>query len=387
MGLFDFWKRKRIDPEEVTADQEDTRLEEVDFSGLSAEERNRYVVEQCEIILECNNNVEAAKKEYKIVGSYFSDIQIIEGQTESIRDRITYLARCIVDLGVDRKASFSGEKKITGTRYLQMQQEEEHLVDVIKNLKNNEVYLQMIKKDMSALTGEKTALKMDTRELLARQKIIKNITIVSLVCFVIIFSIFLVLNASFDGEYAVALYLVLFFASLFAVGDVILYRRTIYNILLTEKKVNRAIVLHNKVKIKYINTRNLIDYQCEKYGVHNSYELADLYQKYLETKTAREKYRQATLEMSEYEEELANILAGLGLYDSGIWLSQVRALADPKEMVEIRHNYSDRRRGLRKFIEDNADRAEKSKASLRQIIADYPEFAQEILVIVEKYDD
>lgn len=393
MGLFDFWKRKRRDPSEfeydfeVTQGDSDTRLEDVDYTSMSREERNRYVEEQCDLIQNCNNSVESAKKEYKTVGNYYSDIQIIEAQPEEVRNRITYLARCILDLGVDRKAIFGGEKKITGTRYLQMQQEEDHLVDAIKDLKNNEMYLQVIKKDMSALNGEKAALRMDTKELLNRQKIIKNITIVSLICFVIIFSVFLILNVSTEGEYSITLYVVLFFAALFAAGDVVLYRRTIYQMLLTEKKVNRAIVLHNKVKIKYINTRNLIDYQYEKYGVSNAYELADLYQKYLETRQAREKYRQATIELTEYEEELENILAGLNLYDSAIWLSQIRALADTKEMVEIRHNYASRRRGLRQYIEENSNRAEKSKAALRQIISDYPEFAQEILVIVEKYED
>lgn len=388
MGLFNLFRKKKIQPDtETDMENVDVGLEEVDFSKLSLQDRNRYVEEQCEIILESNRNVEAAKKEYKTVSSYFSDIQIIEGQPEKIRDRITYLARSVVDLSVDRKMLFTGEKKISGSRYLQLQQEEDTIVDGIKNLKNNELYLQVVKKDMSALTGEKASLKIETRELLNRQAIIKNITIVSLVCFVIIFSVFIVAQAVSGEDYSTWFYLVLFLAALFAAGDILLYRRTIYNIMITEKKINKTIALHNKVKIKYINVRNLIEYQYEKYGVKSSYELADLYQRYLETKATREKYRQATLELSDSEEELENILSGLGLYDSKIWLSQTRALCEPKEMVEIRHGYSVRRQGLRKLIEENSERAEASKASLRKIISDYPGFAGEVLQIVEKYDD
>lgn len=387
MGLFSiFGKKKRKRDIGVTDGAIDTKLEDVDFSKLSYEERNRYVEEQCGAIVECNNNVENAKREYKTISSYFADIQIIESQPEEVRDRITGLAKTIADLSVDRKMLFTGEKKLSGTRYMQLQEEEDTIVDGIKNLKNNEIYLQVVKKDMNALTGEKAALAMDTKELMERQKIIKNITIVSMICFVIIFTVFMSLSMNAGDDYSLILFIILFFAAVFAVGDILLYQRTVYNIKLTEKKVNRAIALHNKVKIKYINTTNLIEYQYAKYGVKSSYELADLYQRYLETKAVREKYRQATLELSDNEEQLEELLYTLELFAPRVWLSQVKALCEPKEMVEIRHEYSISRQKLRKLIEENAKKAEEAKASLREIISKYPGYAPDILKIIEKYD-
>lgn len=387
MGLFSiFGRKKRKRDIEVTDNVIDTKLEEVDFSKLSYEERSRYVEEQCAAIVECNNNVENAKREYKTISSYFADIQIIENQPKDVRDRITGLAKTIADLSVDRKMLFTGEKKISGTRYMQLQEEEDTIVDGIKNLKNNEIYLQVVKKDMNALTGEKAALAMDTRELMERQKIIKNITIVSMICFIIIFTVFMSLSMKAGEDYSLILFIILFFAAAFAAGDILLYQRTVYNIKLTEKKVNRAIALHNKVKIKYINTTNLIEYQYAKYGVKSSYELADLYQRYLETKAVREKYRQATLELSDNEEQLEELLYTLDLFAPRVWLSQVKALCEPKEMVEIRHEYSISRQKLRKLIEENAKKAEEAKASLREIISKYPGYAPDILKIIEKYD-
>lgn len=401
MGFWDFFRRKRYD--EDGYDDEglmgideieivDVGMEEVEFTKLSAQDRNSYVEEQCEVILECNNNIESAKKEYKTVSQYFSDIQLIDGQSEKVRDRITYLARSIADLSVDRKMLFSGEKKLSGSRYLQMKQEEDTIVDAIKSLKNNELYLQIVKKDISALSGEKASLKMDSAELLTRQKIIKYISAIAFTCFLILFSILFLAGLSVpkgttDNVYTTYFYVALFFAALFAAGDVVLYRRTIYNTMVTEKKINRAIALHNKVKIKYINVRNLIDYQYAKYGVKSSYELADLYQRYLETKAVKDKYEQATLEMSENEEELESILISIGLYDPEIWLSQIKALADPREMVEVRHEYTVRRQKLRKIIEENNERAEEAKKALRDIIAKHPGYAAEVLQVVDKYED
>lgn len=387
MGLFSIFGRKKRKQNIEAADGVlDTKLEDIDFSKLSYEERNRYVEEQCAAIVECNNNVENAKKEYKTISSYFADIQIIESQPDDVRERITVLAKAIADLSVDRKMLFTGEKKISGTRYMQLQEEEDTIVDGIKNLKNNELYLQVVKKDMNALTGEKAALAMDTRELIERQKIIKNITIVSMICFVIIFTVFMALSVNSGEDYSLILFIILFFAAVFAVGDILLYQRTVYNIKLTEKKVNRAIALHNKVKIKYINTTNLIEYQYAKYGVKSSYELADLYQRYLETKAVREKYRQATLELSDNEEQLEELLYKLELFAPRVWLSQVKALCEPKEMVEIRHEYSISRQKLRKLIEENAKKAEEAKSALREIISKYPGYAPDVLKIIERYD-
>ncbi|MCM1468310.1 MAG: hypothetical protein NC086_09190, partial [Alistipes sp.] len=210
---------------EIEIEAVDTKLEAVDFSKLSYEERNRYVEEQCEAIVECNNSVENAKKEYKTISSYFADIQIIESQSKEVRGKITYLAKSIADLAVDRKMLFTGEKKLSGTRYIQMQEEEDTIVDGIKNLKNNEIYLQVVKKDMNALTGEKAALAMDTKELIDRQKIIKNITIVCMVCFVIIFSVFMIMNINSREDYSLVLYIILFFAAVFAAGGILLYQR------------------------------------------------------------------------------------------------------------------------------------------------------------------
>lgn len=402
MSFWDLFRRRRYDDDGYddeglmmgVEDIEfaDDSLERVDYVKLSSQDRNSYVEEQCEIIVECNNNIEEAKREYKTVSQYFADIQLIDGQPQEIRDRVTYLARSIAELKVDRKMLFGGEKKLSGSRYLQMKQEEDTIVDAIKKLKNQELYLQIIKKDISALNGEKESLKLDSKELVTRQSIIKSISIVLFLCFFILFSVLFIASLSVpksakENVYTTYCYVTLFFAALFAAGDVVLYRRTIYNTLVTEKKMNRAISLHNKVKIKYINVKNLIEYYYAKYGVKSSYELADLYQRYLETKAVKEKYEQATLEMSENEEELEGILIGIGLYDPEIWLSQIKALGEPKEMVEVRHAYSVRRQKLRKIIEENSNRAEEAKALLRDIIEKYPGYANEVLQVVDKYSD
>ena len=61
-------------------------------------------------------------------------------------------------------------------------------------------------------------------------------------------------------------------------------------------------------------------------------------------------------------------------------------MADPKEMVEIRHNYSVRRQALRKYIEENTKRADDAKKDIKRIVREYKELATEVFDIVDKYD-
>ena len=63
MGLFDFWKKRRRYNSWEDEESDDIELEVVDFGSLSANDRNTYIEEQCEIIVQCNNNVENAKRD------------------------------------------------------------------------------------------------------------------------------------------------------------------------------------------------------------------------------------------------------------------------------------------------------------------------------------
>lgn len=59
--------------------------------------------------------------------------------------------------------------------------------------------------------------------------------------------------------------------------------------MITEKKLNKAAALLNKIKIKYINAANALDYGYSKYGVKSSYELVKKFEAYLEMKEEQQR--------------------------------------------------------------------------------------------------
>lgn len=72
-----------------------------------------------------------------------------------------------------------------------------------------------------------------------------------------------------------------------------------------------------------------------------------------------------TSSLNSAENELENMLKNLGLYNPHIWLGRVRAIINPKEMVEVRHEINTRRYKLRQQIEYNENVLMKQRKILK----------------------
>ena len=70
--------------------------------------------------------------------------------------------------------------------------------------------------------------------------------------------------------------------------------------------LNRANVLLNKVKIKFVNTTNALDYSYEKYGVNSSLEMRHIWEKYSYEKEKERRYRKNSQLLAGYEDNLEN---------------------------------------------------------------------------------
>ena len=131
---------------------------------------------------------------------------------------------------------------------------------------------------------------------------------------------------------------------------------------ITEKKCNRAIFLSNRVKIKYVNNVRTLDYLCHKYQIRNATELDFVYGQYLKAKREWARQRESTIQINENNKILMNELQRLGVKDRDIWFAQARALVEPKEMVEVRHDLNVRRQKLRDQLDYNTGIMEDRKS-------------------------
>ena len=116
---------------------------------------------------------------------------------------------------------------------------------------------------------------------------------------------------------------------------------------------DKAITLLNKVKIKYVNMTNAVDYACEKYHVRNGKELEYIWECYMDAVKQKEKFEQNSDDIDYFNNRMIRELSAYRLYDSRVWIPQAAALIDHKEMVEITHNLVMRRQKLRSRMEYN----------------------------------
>ena len=345
------WKKRSF--EEKMDDLSQTVLTENNIKDPKQVEQ--YVVERLEQMIDITREIEEEKSEYRTVTSYLNDVQKLEDLPEPEKKKIADVAQNVVQLNSARNIFLNSEKKLTDAQFTQLQQEEKTMPDAIKRLSSNEIYQDTIKKDMKYLEREKSRWLLHREYLMHQQKSLKNLLyiILAIVAAVAVTLITLQLGFKVDTYYA---WMVLIFVTAVAVcAD---YLKMLHNdseIKLAERSANKAILLLNKVKFKYVNITNAIDYACEKYHVRRASELNQLWQYYMDAVREREKYQRTNEDLEYFNGRLVRALNQYQLYDAQVWITQAAALIDPKEMVEVKHGLILRRQKLRDRMEYNVE--------------------------------
>lgn len=364
------------------------RLDDIHIDYYDKEETTAYIKNQCEIMEEATQHIELAMEEYNVVTEHFSDIQLIDTAPDNIRKKITQTADRVDNLTVDRRIFKSGEHKLSNNTYHRMEQFQDELPRGIKYIEKQEAYYETVKRDMRMLEGERLGLRMEAKNLTARQLRIKSLATASIAGLAFVFLVFFIALSAADDRQNIMLYIVVaFLGAVLAMGMFALLKYTERQVMVTEIKLNKAATLLNKTKIKYINAANTLDYEYNKYHVKSSYELSKKYEVYLDMKNEQRKLVWMTTKLSEAEEDLLELLQKLGLFDAKLWLSQVRALIYSKDMVEVRHNLNTQRQKLRKQIEYNEKRIEEAKKNIKYAAGKNPACMEEAIRIIEQFED
>ena len=154
-----------------------------------------------------------------------------------------------------------------------------------------------------------------------------------------------------------------------------------------EVNQNYAIALENRVKIRYVNTKNAVDYTCNRFNVNNSRELTYNYEQYQEVSKEREKLKNVNEDLDYFNNRLVRILRGLHLYDAKIWLNYANAVIDPKEMVELKHGYFTRRQSLRNRIEYNINAINDMRAEIDKYVEKVGDKSEQVRAILRKVEE
>ena len=377
--------RRNYDEYEDEDWEEENSSRDIDFGNR--EQRNDYVRNCLEKMAEATKELENLNFEYNMVTSYLKDMEEIEALPQEESEQLKDCAKR-VSLLQERKTDFMGRpRRITDEKYRMVERMEDQVEEGFDKITEAENYQELIRKDLSRLDGEKHAYLYRKSEVMRVISDTRGMAIICVTALGLCVLLLLFLHFFLDMDTRLGYLLT---AGATAVVITLIYvkhmdaRRELKRV---ETGINKIILLQNKVKIRYVNNTNLLEYLYLKYGVSSGKELSQLWENYKLEREEREKFRRAEIDLDYSEQELLQILKCYQVQDPAIWLHQTEAILDPKEMVEIRHNLIIRRQSLRRRMDYNREMvAGPSQRDIKALVERYPKYAKEIMKTVEEYE-
>ena len=395
--IFGRCRRKKAEPEAIEEMPPENEVEtiEKELEAEAAEQKEKadlkdkkqrieYIQRLQEGIREAGQQNERVKEEYADVTSHLKDIQLMDQALEEEKEVLTTTAAVIDQLIRERDYLKKRRYKFNDAQRLSMEKYEATAAQDVKKLKEFEDYQIKIKNDLRQLESEKQLLKAEKRDIISKQGTLRIVSKILAGILAVFGILMLAIALAFTVDVTVPVIATAAFA--FIVLFIIVWeaRANRTDMVIKERQYDRAVSLLNRVKIKYVNNTRTIDYMCMKFHVRNATELEFVYDQYQKAKREWARKRESVYILNEKKDILIAELKNIGVRDAEIWCSQVRAIIEPKEMVEVRHELNSRRQQLRKQIDYNTGIIQDFINELERIRNMREAYAQEVEDILGK---
>lgn len=361
---------------------EETILQE----NRSIEACRQILEENCKQLQEQKTVHAHAKIAYQAVTEYLSDLQKIQRMPQGEKELLVDTAKKIVELTEEKDKH--KQRRVTGHEmsYRSIQKKEHNIMQELKQMREQEDYQRKINQDLRQLQAEKAALTYDYEHLPGRQLLLKKIAISVAAIAGSLCVLFYIISVGAGADIRIS-----FMMTVAMVAGVMAYvflesdrnRREHMEI---GVKINRAIQLSNKVKIKYINNRSGLDYAYSKYQVKNSLEFENVIKQYFMAKEEERTYESNMERLQHYRNKLLDLLAVQEVNDTEIWLHQLSAFLQEEEFQRLQDNLEQRRNSLVEKMDENATVRDYCFEQMDGVVVEYPELKQELIALLSKYE-
>lgn len=385
--LFSFRKKKKQEFIEEPEENQEVQILSRDSVNVHDQgQRMRYVRSCLEQIQDAETEMAHLTKEYGAVTSYLTDMEEIEALPAAEKEELSRIADKITAYEREKNLYEKDKERMPEAVFRQIERMEEEITEGIEKLSEAEDYQEKIRQDMRRLAGEKHAFQYRKHDLQNTMVNMRGMIIITSFAFVTCMIILLLLQVLLQMDIRIG-YILTAAATAFAVFMIYLkYTEAAKEKKQVERSINRLILLQNRVKIRYVNNTNLLDYLYVKYQVASADELVRLWDAYQVEKEEREKVKELHAELDYQRRELLRILRCFQIRDPEIWLRQTQAITNHNEMVEIRHSLILRRQKLRRQMEYNGKLAESAQGEIKSLVEEFPSYAPEIMELVSQYE-
>lgn len=386
MGIFKWlFGKKKIEEPEVTAEEQELIYERDSIDFHDEIERGRYLMNCIEQMGEAEKELDLLRGEYNLVTSYLTDMEEIEALPKEEAEELRIAARRIVTLEKDMQSFSEKKSNMSDSDYKRMQGQEEEIEEGIAKIKEAEKYRKLVQQDLSRLDGERNAYQYRKAELTSLMANLKGMTLIWIVALVACMVMLLVLRFAFEMDVAIGFLISVGVGAVAITFLCVKYIDAQNETSRVEKASNKLILLQNKVKIRYVNNVQLLDYLYMKYNVESGQKLEKMWKTYQQEKEDRRQFAELEAKLVYNQKQLLKILKRYQLKDPDRWTHQALAIIDNKEMVEIRHGLIVRRQSLRSQLDYNQKVAETASNEIREVATLYPQYKGEITDLLDRY--
>lgn len=381
--------REAREQEEASDNQtrgDDIALLKLDNIDLRDEaQRQEYVQACCDLIVSADAEIENQKKEYQQINDCLADIQEILNLPEDVRNSIGLLCDEADRLSKQRKQSQAlGKNRLPENKYLRYSQYREEMPKTLRKLEEEERHFAEIKSDLQKLEGERAVITFQKRSLTKQRANLRGLSYILVIAVLLVFLVLFALHVVFERD-IYAGYLLAVAVIAIATGCTFFYlQKNHRDKSKAARQMNRLITLLNKVKIKYVNSKNTIDYIYDKFEVNSSHELRFEWEEYQQMKRDQETFSRYGQELAELEEDLAEMLGVYPIRKIDLWVRRCDILIDEGKMMQERELLEKQRKQLQESMAYNADTRQGAKEVLEKMVKQYPEYAREVLELVER---
>ena len=356
----------------------------VDFE--QEEERTRYVTDCLEQIAEASQELEMLQGEYSRVTAYLTDLEELEALPDQEKETLEITARKLQNMEREYESFTQRKNRMDDAIYYQMKNRESEMQEGIEKIRKTEHYGTLVKQDMQRLEGERLAYEYRKNELHGIMENQRGMAVIFLTALVICLILLAVLQFGLRMQTQVGYFIAVLAAALALTVLAVKHMDADREMDRVLRDARRLIKLQNKVKIRYVNNKNLLDYYYIKYDVDSGKKLEKLVNQYLEEKEQRKQFAETEARREYYHKQLLNQLGHYHIQYPEQLSGKVSVILDHREQVERRHELIMRRQSLRKQMDYNNTVAGEAKQEIKDIVVAYPRYALEITEMVDRYE-
>ena len=352
------------DEEEFEWDWENIINEKKLFRMSDDVQRSKYLRSLVEQVRDASMELDKLSAEYNNVTATLKDMDEIDALPLQVK-----------------KSSMTEEE------FRVMERMEDRIPKAIDDIREAEEYRSKVRSDMKTLDGEKHAYLYNQAELRREMNNLRGMVIICGFAAILCVIMLMILRFGFEMDTTIGNIITVLVASVAIFAMCIKYQDDSRELIRAQKDLNRVILLHNTVKIRYVNNANLLDYLCTKYNTSGSKALEKVWNSYKEECALRESHEINEKELNFNQQELLKRLRKYQLNDVYAWLHNPRAILEHNEMVELRHAHILQRQKLRARMDYNKRLAKDGRDELKEFVKQYPEYSAEALEMVERYSE